>query len=124
MSDEIQPRVPGGDLIVFQAEDGQTRVQCRFFNNNIWLSQALIADLFQITIPTANEHLKSIYSEGELPPRATIRKFRIVRREGARQVTREIYLREGEITELNRIVVMFLDFADDQARRRKQVFLR
>ena len=81
---------PGGELILYQTEDGQTRIQCRFEGENIWMTQALMAELFQVTVPTVNEHLKGIYAEGELPAEATIRKFRIVRLEGARQVTREI----------------------------------
>jgi hypothetical protein len=56
----------------------------------LWLSQALLADLFQVSVPTVNEHLKNLYREGELEPAATIRKFRIVRHEGAREVARRI----------------------------------
>ncbi len=55
-----------------------------------WLSQALIAELFQKDVRTVNEHLQSIYEEGEIELRATIRTFRIVRREGSREVEREI----------------------------------
>jgi hypothetical protein len=65
-------------------------VECRFQDETIWLSQALIAELFTVTMPTVNEHLKNIYDEQELDPGATIRKFRIVRREGKREVAREI----------------------------------
>ena len=81
---------PSGEILLYQTEDGRTRIECRFENETLWLSQAMMADLFQITIPTINEHLKGIYAEGELGPDPTIRKFRIVRLEGARQVTREI----------------------------------
>ena len=77
-------------IFLYQTEDGRTRVQCRFENETVWLSQALIAELFQVTVPTVNEHLKGIYAEGELMAGATIRKFRIVRLEGSREVTREI----------------------------------
>ncbi len=87
MSDE---RMPKSEIILYQTEDGRTRIQCRFENENVWMTQALMAELFQVTVPTVNEHLKGIYGEGELPPAATIRKFRIVRLEGARQVMREI----------------------------------
>jgi len=87
MNDEPLPK---SEIILYQTEDGRTRIQCRFVNENVWMTQALIAELFQVTVPTVNEHLKGIYAEGELPPEATIRKFRIVRFEGARQVTREI----------------------------------
>ena len=87
MSDEPLPR---SEIILYQTEDGRTRIECRFENENVWMTQALMAELFQLTVPTVNEHLKGIYAEGELPGGATIRKFRIVRFEGARQVTREI----------------------------------
>ena len=87
MSDEPMPQ---SSLILYQTEDGRTRIQCRFENETIWLSQVLLAELFQVTVPTVNEHLKGIYAEGELAAGATIRKFRIVRPEGNREVTREI----------------------------------
>lgn len=87
MSDEALPQ---SEIILYQTEDGRTRIQCRFENETLWLTQALIAELFQVTVPTVNEHLKGIYAEGELEASATIRKFRIVRTEGRRVVTREI----------------------------------
>ncbi|CBK42329.1 conserved protein of unknown function, RhuM family [Nitrospira defluvii] len=87
MPDETSPQ---SSIILYQTEDGRTRIQCRFEDDTIWLTQAQIAELFQITVPTVNEHLKGSYTEGELAATATIRKFRIVRSEGTRQVTREI----------------------------------
>lgn len=85
--DESQPV---GSLILYQTEDGRTRVECRFEDETIWLSQALIGELFQKDVRTVNEHLVNIYEEQELDREATIRKLRIVRPEGARQVSREI----------------------------------
>ncbi|MDP2170127.1 MAG: virulence RhuM family protein [Rhodocyclaceae bacterium] len=87
MSDEALPQ---SEFILYQTEDGRTRIQCRFENETLWLTQALISELFQVTVPTVNEHLKGIYAERELAAGATIRKFRIVRIEGKREVTREI----------------------------------
>jgi hypothetical protein len=81
---------PSSEIVLYQTEDGQTHIECRFENENVWMTQALMAELFQVTVPTVNEHFKGIYAEGELPAGATVRKFRIVRFEGARQVTREI----------------------------------
>ena len=81
---------PKSEIILYQAEDGRTRIQCRFDNESIWLSQALIAELFQKDVRTINEHLMNIFDEGELRREATIRKFRIVRPEGTRQVAREV----------------------------------
>lgn len=88
MSDRKPP--PIGEIILYQTDDGKTRVECHFAEETLWLSQALIAELFQVGIPTVNEHLKNIYDEGELATDPTIRKFRIVRREGTREVAREI----------------------------------
>ena len=81
---------PVGEIVLYRTEDGRTRLECRFADDNLWLSQALMAELFDVTVPTVNEHLKGIYGDGELDPSATIRRFRIVRQEGRRQVVREI----------------------------------
>ncbi|MBU0611115.1 MAG: virulence RhuM family protein [Armatimonadetes bacterium] len=81
---------PTGEIILYQTEDGRTRVECRFADETLWLSQALMAELFQVTVQTVNQHLQSIHAEGELPPEATIRSFLIVRQEGSRSVTRHI----------------------------------
>jgi hypothetical protein len=78
------------EIVLYQTEDGRTRVQCRFENEMLWLTQALIAELFQKDVRTINEHLANIFDEGELRREATIRKFRIVRQEGGRQVAREV----------------------------------
>ena len=84
------PASSAGEIVLYQTEDGRTRVECRFIDETLWLSQALIAELFQVTVATVNEHIKNILAEGEVAPGPTIRKFRIVRREGARDVEREI----------------------------------
>lgn len=88
MPDRLVP--PRGEILLYQTEDGQTRVECRFADETLWLSQALIAELFQVTVPTVNEHLRNLYEEAELAPGPTIRKFRIVRPEGSRAVGRDI----------------------------------
>lgn len=87
MPDETPPK---SELVLYQTEDGRTRIQCRFENETIWLTQKLIAELFQIGVNTVNHHLKEIYDEGELEGAATIRQYRIVQTEGTREVTREI----------------------------------
>ena len=81
MTDET----PQSEMILYQTEDGRTRIQCRFENESIWLTQALIAELFQKDVRTINEHLVNIFDEGELEQESTIRKFRIVRSEVVRR---------------------------------------
>ena len=76
---------------IFQSDDGQAQVEVRFEQETLWLSQLQMAELFDKDVRTVNEHIKNIYSEQELiSSEATIRKFRIVRQEGSRQVKREI----------------------------------
>ncbi len=85
-----QPPEPQSFVVLYQTEDGRTRVQCRFEGETIWLTQALMAELFHVSVPTINEHLRGLFEEGEVDRAATIRSFRIVRTEGSRQVAREI----------------------------------
>lgn len=81
---------PKSEILLYQTEDGRTRIQCRFENETVWLTQLLISELFQRDVRTINEHLVNIFEEGELSREATIRNFRIVRIEGKREVSREI----------------------------------
>lgn len=82
--------VPPSGLILYQTEDGKTRIQCHLEDDNLWLTQAQISELYQKDVKTINEHLLNIYDEKELAESSTIRKFRIVRIEGKREVAREI----------------------------------
>ena len=82
------PVRPDGQVLIYQ--DGATHLQVRLEGRSVWLSQRLIAELFQVSVKTANEHLVNIYSERELDPEATVRSFRIVQMEGSRQINRAI----------------------------------
>ncbi|MGH9468484.1 MAG: RhuM family protein [Terriglobales bacterium] len=86
----MAPDAPIGEIVLYQTDDGRTRVECRFAEESIWLTQALIAELYGKDVRTVNEHLLNLFEDGELDPSATVRKFRIVRTEGAREVVREI----------------------------------
>lgn len=85
----LADKAPRSDLLLYQTEDGRTRIQVRLENETVWLTQKMMAELFQKDVRTINEHIRNIYDEGELKPEGTIRKFRIVQIEGARQVSRE-----------------------------------
>jgi len=80
---------PQSQIIIYKAETGETKIDVRFDSETVWLTQKLLAELFGVTIPTINEHIKNIYKEGELKESSTIRKFLIVHEEGIRQVERE-----------------------------------
>jgi len=79
-----------GQFLVYKAEDGQVKIDVRLEDETVWLTQKLMADLFQVTIPTINEHIKNIFNERELSQDATVRKFRIVQKEGKREVARMV----------------------------------
>ena len=78
-----------GDIIIYQSESGETKIDVRFQDETVWLTQAQIEELFQSSHANVVEHIKNIYSEGELDESSTCRKFRQVRREGNRNVERE-----------------------------------
>ena len=86
MNDET----PKSEMILYQTEDGRTRIQCRFENETIWLTQIQLAELFQTTVPNINQHLKAIYAEQELDAGATVKPYLIVRSEGRRNVSRDV----------------------------------
>lgn len=77
-------------IIIYQNEDGDIRIDVQMEQDTVWLSQAQMGILFDKNVRTINEHIQNIFQEGELEKSSTIRKFRIVRQEGKRQVTREI----------------------------------
>src|SRR2546422_1900887 len=78
------------ELILFQTADGQTRVECRFEDESVWLTQALMAELFQTSPQNITLHLRTIYSDGELLESATCKDYLQVQTEGARQVKRAL----------------------------------
>ena len=76
------------EFLIFTSQDAKYSIEARYEDETIWLSQKLIAELFEVDVRTINEHLKNIYQQEELTIEATIRKFRIVQKEGQREVTR------------------------------------
>lgn len=83
---------PGGEILLYQTQDGRTRVECRFEDDTIWLSQAVMAELFDVSVPTINEHLKNIFASGEQDENSVIRKFLITAADGKNYQTRHYNL--------------------------------
>lgn len=77
-------------IIIYQTESGQIKIDVRLENETVWLTQKSMAELFQTSVPNINMHLKNIFEEGELNLEATIKEFLIVRKEGNREVNRNI----------------------------------
>lgn len=81
------------EIIIYQTEDGLTRVNVTFSDETVWLSQQQIAELFQKSRTTIVEHIQNIYKEGELEEASTCRNYRQVQTEGSREVSRTIPLK-------------------------------
>ena len=77
-------------IIIYQSEDGETRIDVKFTGDTVWLSQQQMANLYQTSRPNIVQHIRNIYEDGELDEPSTCKNFLQVRTEGARQVTREI----------------------------------
>lgn len=90
VEDKNRPDQSQGEIVIYQAEDGITKVECRFVDETVWLTQQQMAELFHTSRSNIVEHIGHIYEEGELDEVSTCRKFRQVRMEGNRQVTREL----------------------------------
>lgn len=81
MSDSETPNPPG-DILIYRAEDKNDSIRVLLEEETVWLTQRLMANLYQIGVNTINHHIKSVLRDGELAPEATIRRYRIVQDEG------------------------------------------
>lgn len=81
---------PKGEIVIYQTEDGSTKIDVKIEDETVWLSQQQMAELYQTSRTNVVEHIKNIYSEGELDDDSTCRIFRQVRKEGEREVSRDI----------------------------------
>ncbi|MFO7970540.1 MAG: RhuM family protein [Desulfobacterales bacterium] len=77
-----------GQFLVYETEDGKVKIDVRLEDETVWLTQKLMADLFQTTKQNISLHIQSVFEEGELAPEATVKKYLTVRREGKREVKR------------------------------------
>ncbi len=88
MSNDLIP--PSSNIIFYTSPQGNVRVEVLFSDDTFWLSQKRLGELFGVDVRTVNEHLQGIYKSGELLRASTIRKFRIVQKEGHRNISREV----------------------------------
>ena len=87
---KLQIRNSTAEFLIFTSQAGESGIEVRVEGETVWLTQKLIAALFAVDVRTVSEHLQNIFASGELSEPATLRNFRIVRLEGARQVTRAV----------------------------------
>lgn len=91
MSKKPKPEA-AGDILLYQTADGQTRLEVRFQEETVWLTQMQMAELFQTTKQNVSLHIRNLYEEGELEREATVKDSLTVRQEGPRQVRRQVEL--------------------------------
>lgn len=83
-------QAPQPEITIFETEDGRTRVEVRFENENVWLTQKRIAELYECSTDNVSLHLRNIFAGGELDPAATTEESSVVQKEGSREVTRKV----------------------------------
>ena len=98
---KLQIRNSTAEFLIFTQQAGEDGIEVRVAEETVWLTQKLMAILFDVTIPTISEHLANLYSQGEIGRDPTIRKFRIVQKEGERDVARDV-----EFYNLNAIIAV------------------
>jgi len=87
---ENPPAPDDSAILIYQSDSGDTRLEVRLHDETVWLSQNLMAELYQTTKQNVSLHIQNVYEEGELSPQATVKKYLTVRREGSRTVKRAI----------------------------------
>jgi hypothetical protein len=92
MNEDKKLRIRNGtaEFLIFTGQAGEDGIEVRVAEETVWLTQKLMGTLFEVTVPTINEHLANLYAQGEISQAATIRNFRIVQKEGGREITRNI----------------------------------
>lgn len=91
MSENNQQLATKEFFLIYESEDGSIKLDVRLQNETLWLTQPLMAELFQTTQQNISQHILNIYEEGELEQKATHKKFLSVRQEGSRQVKRKCF---------------------------------
>lgn len=82
--------LPNSQLLIYRTEDGRIKLDVRFEGETVWLTQPMMAELFETSVPNVSMHLRNIFAEGELTAEATVKNFLTVRQEGSRQVSRSL----------------------------------
>jgi len=85
------------EFLIFSKQAGENSIEVRVEDETVWLTQKLIAVLFEVTVPTVSEHLANIYQQGELTQEATVRNFRIVQKEGNREVASRTLINKSSV---------------------------
>lgn len=81
---------PGSEIAIYRTEDGQSRIQVRLENEMVWLTQVMMAELYQTSKQNISLHMQHIYEEGELTREATVKEYLTVQQEGARSIQRQL----------------------------------
>lgn len=92
-------KIQKGEIILYQREDGSAQLNVKVEGDTVWLTQQLMAELFNTTKQNISLHIQNIYEEGELSPEATVKKFLTVQKEGTRDVRRPSKAMEEVILE-------------------------
>lgn len=87
---QTPPTIPNSEILLYTSPDGEVQLDVRMQHDTMWMTQQMMAELFQTTVPNINVHIKNILKESELQEEGTIKEFLIVRKEGSRRVRRPV----------------------------------
>jgi len=90
MNKDLTIRNSTAEFLIFTTQSKEDSIEVKYADENVWLSQKMMAKLFDVDVRTINEHIQNIYNTHELDKTSTIRKFRIVQKEGDRKISREV----------------------------------
>ncbi len=114
------------EILLYQTEDGKSKIEVRLEYESVWVTQIQMAALFQTTKQNIGQHIKNILQESELKEDSVVKNFFITASDGKNYRTRHYNLDMiiNEIRQLNRIVTMYLDYAEMQAERRQPIYMK
>ena len=95
--------VPDSEILLYTSPDGEVQLDIRMQQDTMWMTQQMMAELFQTTVPNINVHIKNIYKEAELQEEGTIKEFLIVRKEGSRTVRRPVNFYNLDVLEIRKM---------------------
>ena len=111
---------PASELILYQTEDNQTRIEVRLENETVWLTQAQMAELFQTTIPNVSVHVRNIFAEGELQAGSVVKEFLTTAADG-KNYTTKFHNLDAIILSANKLVSWKMNWGMNRNEMRERV---
>lgn len=94
-----------GDIIIYQTEDGQTKIDVKFEDENVWLTQSMLAELFDTTKQNVSLHLKNIFEEGELDEKSVVKDFLTTAKDGKKYKKIQLFVNSEQLLLIGKVTL-------------------